>query len=101
MFASCKKQPVGSPVYLLARKVFVFPGTMNYLAELAIAEDHRQKEAAKRQQRIDAEAAYEEQEAAIPLTEYEKNYRNRWGCRNMTNGRLRKEISWRPDPSSC
>jgi hypothetical protein len=36
------------------------------------------------------------------LTEYELTYKNMWDyCRNMTNGRLRKEMNWRPDPSSC
>lgn len=109
MFAFCKKHEFSA--LFLARSVLSVPVSINFGAEYtlaedhkkkvaAAAEDHRRKEAAKRQKIIDAEAAYEEQEAAIPLTECEHYYRNRWDCRNMTNGRLRKEISWNPDPSS-
>ena len=69
MFAFCKKQkPVGSTVFLLARNVLEFPSAINYVAELAIAEDHRLKEAAKLQAQRDKEEAFEKLHAAIPLT---------------------------------
>ena len=91
-----KKQPVGSTVYLLAQNVLVFPSTINYVAELAIAEEHRQKEAAKLQAQRDKEEAFEKLHAAIPLTPGECAYRYIYHLELLSNAHLRIHMIYYP-----
>ena len=96
-----KKKQQRLTLISLSEAAMLIPVAFDRSSRLALAVELKEQLAAKAKAQHDAEAAYEAEQAAIPLTWYEIYYQRTWRFHNMTNGQLRQEIRWRPDPSSC